>query len=228
MAKLSALNTRAKLIEINRARMGSKKPPPSVAEAAQRNLPGAIDSKMDRILASLESSSAGMPRRMGEGAGENILKLLKAERTPAGAKHPNPERAAKGLSLSALYKKQPRYIKASAEDVIIRSYKQTKTKGGLPAIVGVTRDLKTKPMRPHKFDVIGLEKGVPFSKQKRIKVSCGCEFFLYYCEFSLWSWGTANIKYSNGDPAVVKNPGNYPLVCKHLAQVLKTVKERGE
>lgn len=226
--KPSALNTRARLIEVNRARMGVKKPPASVAEAALRNLPGSIDSKMDRILASLESSSAGKPRRMGEGAGESIIKLLKAERTPAGAKHPDPERAAKGLSLTALYRKQPGYIKASGMDVVVRSYKKTKTKGGLPAIVGSTRDLNTKPVRPHKFDVIGLEKGVDISKQKRVKVGCDCEFFLYYSEFALWTWGAANIRYSNGDPAVVRNPGNFPLCCKHLAQVLTVIKERGD
>jgi hypothetical protein len=63
------------------------------------------------------------------------------------------------------------------------------------------------------------------SKQKRVIVSCDCEFFMFYSEYALSTWGAARIKYSNGEAAVVRNPGNLPLVCKHLVKLLRAVKE---
>lgn len=56
-------------------------------------------------------------------------------------------------------------------------------------------------------------------------IAHNCEFFMYYSEYALSTWGAARIKYSNGEPAVVKNPGNLPLVCKHLVKVLRAIKE---
>lgn len=53
-----------------------------------------------------------------------------------------------------------------------------------------------------------------------------CGFFCFYCEYALWTWGAAKIKRCNGDPAVVKNPGNIPLVCKHLVVLLKELAEK--
>lgn len=50
-----------------------------------------------------------------------------------------------------------------------------------------------------------------------------CDFFLYYCEYALTHWGSAVIKYSNGEPPVHTNPGLLPLMCKHLTQLAKTV-----
>lgn len=137
---------------------------------------------------------------------------------------PDAARAAKGLSLLGLLKRQPRYQLNSAEDVVVKALKHTSTKGGMAAITGVTRDLKTKPQRLHKFSVIGLNPAASkIASQKRIKVSCSCEFFLYYSEYALWTWGAANIIYSNGQPAHVRNPGNHPILCKHLVQVLNTI-----
>lgn len=141
---------------------------------------------------------------------------------------PDKARAEKGMSLSLLLKKQPRYLLNSSEDVVIRTYKRTKTKGGMPAISGTSRDLKTKPMRVHKMQVIGLDTDAPISRQKRIKVSCSCEFFMYYSEYALWTWGASNIKHSNGQPAVVRNPGNHPVLCKHLVRALVEIKQQGD
>ncbi len=140
---------------------------------------------------------------------------------------PNAARAQKGLSIKALLRKQPAYIRNSARDVVIRKLKQTKTKGGKPAITGVCRDMATKPMRLHKFQVIGLSTEIPtLVAQRRVKVSCDCEAFMYYSEYALWTWGAANIRYSNGKPATVTNRANFPLLCKHLEQVLETLAER--
>ena len=142
---------------------------------------------------------------------------------------PDQARAEKGLSLKQMMRRQPRYIVNSGEDVVIRSYKPKKTKGGMPAIIGTSRDMHTKPMRIHQFQVIGLNKEKSsVSKQEKIKVSCGCEFFTFYSEYALWTWGAANIRYSNGQPARVRNPGNHPVICKHLAKVLQTIATRGD
>lgn len=146
--------------------------------------------------------------------------------TPKLSGVPDAARALKGLSLIGLLKKQPKYLLNSAEDVVVKVLKHKQTKGGMPAITGVTRDLKTKPMRPHKYQIIGLNRdNQKISTQKRIKVSCDCEWFCFYSEYALWTWGAANITYSNGQPAVVRNPGNHPLLCKHLTQVLQTIRK---
>lgn len=155
------------------------------------------------------------------------------KRAPAPSKVnqrlPDPIRAEKGLSLVGLMRKQPRYIINSAEVIVIRDYKPKTTRGGMPAVIGATRDMDTKPLRPHKFKVVGLDPNInTITKQKRIKVSCDCEFFTFYCEYALWTWGAANIEYSNGQPAVVRNSGNVPLVCKHLSKILMTIRERGD
>lgn len=135
-------------------------------------------------------------------------------------------RAEKGLSIAALIKSTPPYIKSKARDeVTVKKLGKTKTKGGHTAFKAICKSHE-KGSRPHQCSVIGLEKEKPLlSKQKRVLVSCDCEFFMYYSEYALSTWGAARIKYSNGEPAVVKNPGNLPLVCKHLVKVLRAIKE---
>jgi len=142
---------------------------------------------------------------------------------PTGKIPPDIKKANKGLSLKGILRHTPKYIKNSSEDIAISSYKPTKTKGGLPAVTGYSYDGTKKPRKKHKFQIIGLEKGKKLSEQKRVKVSCQCEFFMYYSEYALWTWGAANITYSNGEPAVVRNPGNIPLYCKHLAMVAQFI-----
>lgn len=143
---------------------------------------------------------------------------------PTVRKLPDPARAEKGLTLRRLLKQQPAYQINSAEDVVVRSLKPTKTKSGLPAYAGTVRDMNTKPMCIHKFQVFGMSATIPtIGAQKRIKVSCNCPFFMYYSEYALWTWGAANIRHSNGAPAVVRNPGNHPILCKHLTQVLMSM-----
>lgn len=138
-------------------------------------------------------------------------------------------RAEKGLSITGLLKNTPAYVKLTARDTVtLKSYKSAQTKGGHPALKGICKsDRKGAP--PHRCSVIGLDKDqAKISKQKRVLVSCECEFFMFYCEYALTTWGAARIKYSNGEPAVVRNPANVPLVCKHLVKLLRLAKERGD
>lgn len=88
---------------------------------------------------------------------------------------PDKARAEKGMSLALMLRKQPKYLINSAEDVVVKKLTPRKTKGGMPAFTGVSRDLKTKPMRPHKFQILGMNKSdSKISTQKRIKISCDC------------------------------------------------------
>ena len=150
----------------------------------------------------------------------------------AGPALPSMERAEKGLSLLGLLKQTPPYIKYKArDDVIVKRYDpKMRTKGGYRAATATCVSTDHRPAKAQKQTVIGLDKSGagPLSKQKRLMVSCTCEFFLFYCEYALWTWGAATIKFSNGEPAVVRNPGNIPMVCKHLVAVLRTIKEQGD
>lgn len=137
-------------------------------------------------------------------------------------------RAEKGLSIVGLLKNTPPYVKLTARDMVtLKKMSRANTKGGHPAIKGVCVSNKGEGSgRPHKCSVIGLDKEKPtISKQKRVIVSCDCEFFLFYCEYALTTWGAARIKYSNGEPADVRNPANVPLLCKHLVKLTRAVKE---
>lgn len=190
-----------------------KGPPPSIHNAKRElpdekitNIPGGPTTRHVRTLRSqAPNAQAQKPKAIGL---------------------PDQARAEKGMSLALILRKQPKYILNSAEDVVVRTLTPRTTKGGLPAFIGTARDLQTKPMRVHKFQVIGLNKEKSrITSQKKIKVSCSCEFFTFYSEYALWTWGAANIRFSNGDPAVVRNPGNHPIVCKHLAQVLDSIRQ---
>lgn len=130
-----------------------------------------------------------------------------------------------GLTVTQLLNAQPRYIFNSAEDVVIRTMDRGTTKLGFPGL-RATCDVKTsKHPSPHRMSVVGSEKGVPIHKAKAVIVRCSCEFFMYTCEYALTQWGAARIKFSNGEPALVTNPQNHPIVCKHLCKFLETIKQ---
>ncbi len=130
-----------------------------------------------------------------------------------------------GLSLRQLLKSTPPYIKSNAGDVVVKMLKQANTKGGLPGIRSKTQTPGSKTRAAYDTTIIGKEKGIPVSKQKHVLVSCSCGWFWSHCEYALNQWGSAIIKYSNGEPAVVTNPGNHPLLCKHLVALTETVLE---
>lgn len=160
---------------------------------------------------------------------------VKPKPTPA-VKLTRPERAIqdrsdKGLSLRALLKSTPPYVKMKARDeVVVKKYTPGgHTKGGHPAVTGICVSMTRKVPVRHKLSIIGLDKDIStVGRQKRVIVSCDCEDFLYTWEYALSTWGAARIKYSNGEPAVVKNPGNYPGMCKHLVEVGKLVVSQGD
>ena len=142
---------------------------------------------------------------------------------------PDIARAQKGLSARQLYRSTPSYFKAKSTDdfVTIKKLEHKKTKGGMPAIVAQAVSMGQKPPRRiHKCSIIGYDKtNQKIYNQKKVVVSCDCESYCFTFEYANWTWGASRIVYSNGEPAVVKNAGNRPGLCKHLVALVKTVAE---
>lgn len=149
---------------------------------------------------------------------------VKREDAPSAKK---PQRPVKqpglvGLSIKALVKATPPYIRSNGDDVVVKSLKTATTKGGLPAIRAKTKTM-LKNSSVYDTHFIGKEKSIPLSQQKHVLASCSCDWFWSHCEYALNHWGSAVIKYSNGEPALVTNPQNHPMLCKHLVSLAKTI-----
>lgn len=139
-------------------------------------------------------------------------------------------RVDKGLSVKGILRKCPAYQKnLGADTVTIKKYKpDARTKGRHYAVTAVCISDAKRPT-PHRCSVIGLDKTVTkVSAQKKVSISCDCEDWCFTWEYAMSTWGAASIKYSNGDPAVMKNPGNHPGACKHLCAVLALIVSRGD
>lgn len=147
-------------------------------------------------------------------------------------------KAEKGMTVQLLMKNTPMYVRMrSLEDIVVKRMATKWTKGGMRAVQATAVNMSVLAPTPHTVTVIGLdEKSSVVTKvrksqvprlwsQRRVQVDCDCEFFTYYCEYALWFNGAAKIRRCNGEPAVVKNPSNVPLVCKHIYAVLKLIKE---
>jgi hypothetical protein len=132
-------------------------------------------------------------------------------------------RSEKGLSIKQLVKYFIPYNVVKSRDVVIKALSKKKTKSGGPAIVATCVDM-TGAKRPHKCTVVGKDPSVlTLVGQEKVLISCDCEDFWATYEYALTQWGASQIKYCNGDPAVVKNPQNYPGCCKHLTRLIKEI-----
>ena len=132
-----------------------------------------------------------------------------------------------GLSLKQLVRATPPYIKSNADDVVIKALKQATTKVGLPGVRAKTITASKKIREVYDTTFVGKEKGIPISAQKHVLASCSCSWFWANCEFALAHWGSAVIKYSNGEPASVTNPQNHPMLCKHLVKLAEVIAREG-
>lgn len=57
--------------------------------------------------------------------------------------------------------------------------------------------------------------------QRKAWVHCNCEWFTYFCEYSLAKRRSSSIINSNGNAPVEKNPRQWPYVCKHIIATFK-------
>lgn len=132
-----------------------------------------------------------------------------------------------GLSLKQLLKATPSLMKSNSEDVVIKTLRTAKTKAGLPGVRSKTTTITKRPSHVYDTSFVGKEMGKPISSQKHVIASCSCDNFCYYWEVALNHWGSAVIKYSNGDHPDVTNPGLHPGLCKHLYKLGRTIIEEG-
>lgn len=133
-----------------------------------------------------------------------------------------------GLSIRQLMKATPPYLHNNSTEVVIKSLKPATTRGGFPAIRAVAISVgQAGRKHSYKLHFIGKQAGIPISKQKHVLASCECDFFKYYSEYALTHWGSAVIKFSNGEAPQMTNPGLQPLLCKHLAALGKTILAHG-
>ena len=73
--------------------------------------------------------------------------------------------------------------------------------------------------RKHKIWIRDLD-GKDILTSKKIWVSCDCDRFQYVWEYALTKRNASTIRFSNGEPPVVKNPRLHPAGCKHVYRVL--------
>lgn len=141
----------------------------------------------------------------------------------------NTTKRKKGLTAVGLHRATPPYIRNNAKSVVIKKLTPTHTKGGMLALRAVAQDMGKRQSKPHKCHVIGLDKDIQkiINSRQPVQVHCSCEFYTYTCEYALFTWGNAKIISSNGEPAHTTNPGNHPLLCKHLVALLAEAKRLG-
>lgn len=149
----------------------------------------------------------------------------------AGSTKKDPKVAARaipGLTARQILKATPRLMINNAQSVHITELREAVTRGGFPAFrAKVSSASSTGKRSDYRVDIIGKEgEEKPLSKQK-VMVSCNCENFCYQWEVALNHWGSAKIKYSNGEHPDVTNPGLLPGCCKHCAKLLMYIVKKG-
>lgn len=117
------------------------------------------------------------------------------------------------------------------------SKKQTTTQryGKIPHLQFTAVDPSSvrQPAKKHKVDILlrdgaKLAPGTPMSAAgSNLLVSCSCENFMYMCEYALTKYNASWIRYCNGEPPRITNPGLVPLVCKHIYRAFQHMSKQG-
>ena len=154
--------------------------------------------------------------------------------TPNQIVQPVPETTLtrRGVSLKKLYRNTPELYKANGADVDIVTMKKAKTATGLPAVRAVCVHNDSirvdRVKKPRNVVILGFEKDVPLSKQKKVLVSCSCENFVFTWEYANAHHGAAKIIYGNGDAPNYTNPRLAVGLCKHLVAVTLELFDKGK
>jgi hypothetical protein len=135
-----------------------------------------------------------------------------------------------GLTAREILGYCPPRVKEGAASADIHGIKPSVSKDGraiLKCLVSTTHFLGDGPKRnretkKHIVVVESLEpkKSLGLSK---VKVSCGCEDFCFTWEVALHKKGAADIRHSNGDKPVEKNPAMRAGCCKHVYKILRGI-----
>lgn len=145
-------------------------------------------------------------------------------------------RRKRGLSLNGFLRAVPPKIRSNAvrDNVTIKTLKMNRDKTIIRSM-SLTYDKTSGRMqiRPHKHEIhiiplSGEVYNVSFSKAKGLKFFCDCEFWTFDCEYSMATrYGATDIRYSNGEFPIQKNPSLEPVACKHCYVLMSLVKQKG-
>ena len=69
---------------------------------------------------------------------------------------------------------------------------------------------------------------VEVTPKQKCLVSCSCEDFTFFSEWTLKQQGAARIEYSNGDPSYDRNPTQALSGCKHCYALLTKLVDKGK
>jgi len=131
------------------------------------------------------------------------------------------------MTMQKLMDKTPQGRRNSAQSVVIREVKVTKT---------TYKTLKYKAKTWSRTDSVGNIKGgkptihktMVETNGKQVVVDCDCEDFMYFWEYALNRKKAARLTRSNGEPPVDKNPRMVPGVCKHVYALGEKLLNRGK
>ena len=118
-----------------------------------------------------------------------------------------------GLNINELLSNTPNNVAKNAISVRISNDIQLHPSSYADGAISILSTRTIENQRAHSQEV-------RVNKSRHFWVSCDCEYFMFNCEYALTQYGASEIKYSNGQPAVKRNPKNVPRVCKHLYKIL--------
>lgn len=163
-----------------------------------------------------------MARKIMIALGAKLPILVSSKKKP---KPKQPTEKPAGLSLGQIMKTTPGVFKSNAGSVMIRQLSKTKTRSGLPAIKAIAKVAAAGKTRSHNCSIISLDAHKPIWSSKRVYLDCACEAFTFWCEYALNKHGAAALRRCNGEPPVVRNPKELPMMCKHLVELSRVLKE---
>lgn len=123
------------------------------------------------------------------------------------------------FELRGLMEKQKADVRSKGKTVTIKMVKGVSTDGG--GYQAFALDSANDPITKwHKCAITGIKPNFT-SNDNGLKVSCGCERFMFHHEYALHYHGMSHIIYSNGEPPTATNPRfraslDGVQVCKHL------------
>lgn len=202
-----------------------KKPSSTIKQSFKLRKPSFVLSKKRAVSVSTVHVAA-------VDVGAKVLRLF-TDKKPNQDKFAARPFVTKGMTLDKLLAKtRPAQIELSA-NVVIKNVRKLFHKKTLdPVIVAETYSKKTGKGTTgyDKYvtyvEALHTKKSDKFS-ETLVHVGCSCPFFLFYAEYALHKYNAAEIRFSNGEPPVVRNPKERPLLCKHLVKLIGKIHAKG-
>ena len=131
------------------------------------------------------------------------------------------------LTARQIHKATPSDIKERARYVRVFNVRQATAKNNLPVFQSSTQTTRYEGGKVQKGSVYTTTIKVA-DKQAHVIVECTCGFHPFYgAEYVLHSHGAAEIKHSNGQAPVIRNPLQQILACKHVIALTEALIRKG-